>query len=128
MWLEVPLLQVCIDQSNIGDGLKVLPINVMECSKLLMVCGSTYSQRLWCVWLWVGEGAGEEGGVGERRRSEVAGGVALKEVERETSGGGGAEGAGREGAGAEMSTMPHIGLPSHAHCAPIGASGSSSPS
>lgn len=45
-WLD----KVCIDQSNISDGLKVLPINVMACDKMLILCGSTYASRLWCVW------------------------------------------------------------------------------
>jgi hypothetical protein len=45
-WLD----KVCIDQSNIGSGLKVLPINVMACKQMLVLCGDTYSRRLWCVW------------------------------------------------------------------------------
>ena len=45
-WLD----KVCIDQNNIGSGLKVLPINVMACKQMLMLCGKTYSRRLWCVW------------------------------------------------------------------------------
>jgi len=45
-WLD----KVCIDQQNIADGLKVLPINVMSCRKMLVVCGPTYPTRLWCAW------------------------------------------------------------------------------
>ena len=45
-WLD----KVCIDQSNIQNGLKVLPVNVMACSKMLVLCGSTYPSRLWCAW------------------------------------------------------------------------------
>merc|ERR1712100_184219 len=45
-WLD----KVCIDQNNIGDGLKVLPVNVMACKKMLCLCGPTYTQRLWCAW------------------------------------------------------------------------------
>ena len=45
-WLD----KVCIDQNNIGDGLKVLPVNVMACKKMLVLCGPTYTQRLWCAW------------------------------------------------------------------------------
>jgi hypothetical protein len=45
-WLD----KVCIDQDNIGSGLKVLPINVMACKQMLVLCGDTYSRRLWCVW------------------------------------------------------------------------------
>ena len=41
---------MCIDQDNIGDGLKVLPVNVMACNKMLVLCGSTYPSRLWCAW------------------------------------------------------------------------------
>ena len=36
--------KVCIDQSNIGDGLKVLPVNVMACRRMLVLCGPTYTQ------------------------------------------------------------------------------------
>ena len=28
----------------------VLPINVMACDKMLVLCGKTYPTRLWCVW------------------------------------------------------------------------------
>lgn len=42
--------KVCIDQNNIGLGLKVLPINVMACRWMLILCGSSYTSRLWCVW------------------------------------------------------------------------------
>ena len=28
----------------------VLPINVMACHKMLVLCGNTYVQRLWCAW------------------------------------------------------------------------------
>ena len=44
-WLD----KVCIDQENIADGLKVLCINVTACNTLLVVCGKTYFQRLWCL-------------------------------------------------------------------------------
>merc|ERR1712187_715216 len=37
-WLD----KVCIDQSEISDGLKALPVNVMACEKLLICCGETY--------------------------------------------------------------------------------------
>jgi len=45
-WLD----KVCIDQQALSDGLKVLPINVMACNKMLILCGDTYALRLWCVW------------------------------------------------------------------------------
>lgn len=39
-----------INQNSVGEGLKVLPINVMACDKMLVLCGETYATRLWCVW------------------------------------------------------------------------------
>eukprot|EP00929_Paragymnodinium_shiwhaense_P080717 TRINITY_DN4210_c0_g4_i1.p1 TRINITY_DN4210_c0_g4~~TRINITY_DN4210_c0_g4_i1.p1 ORF type:complete len:978 (+),score=45.26 TRINITY_DN4210_c0_g4_i1:128-3061(+) len=45
-WLD----KVCIDQRHISDGLKVLPVNVMACRKVLVLCGETYPARLWCIW------------------------------------------------------------------------------
>jgi hypothetical protein len=45
-WLD----KVCIDQDAIADGLRALPINVMACRKVLVVCGPTYPTRLWCAW------------------------------------------------------------------------------
>ena len=45
LWLD----KVCIDQENITDGLRVLVVNVMACKKVLVVCGKTYTQRLWCI-------------------------------------------------------------------------------
>ena len=29
---------------------RVLPINVMACRKMLVLCGDTYMERLWCAW------------------------------------------------------------------------------
>lgn len=45
-WLD----KVCINQDDIGDGLRVLPVNIMCCNKMLVLCGETYTNRLWCVW------------------------------------------------------------------------------
>ena len=45
-WLDA----VCFDQDNIANCLKVLPINVMQCDKVLVLGGETYAKRLWCVW------------------------------------------------------------------------------
>ena len=45
-WLD----KVCIDQANISDGLKVLPINLMASKHVLVLLGDTYMSRLWCVW------------------------------------------------------------------------------
>ena len=42
-WLD----KVCIDQDNIIDGLKVLPINVTASHRMLVLCGKSYASRLW---------------------------------------------------------------------------------
>jgi len=43
-WLDV----VCIDQSKLHDGLRMLPINLMTCGKMLVLSGCSYPLRLWC--------------------------------------------------------------------------------
>ena len=45
-WLD----KTCIDQNNIKDGLRTLPVFVMASRKMLALCGATYALRLWCVW------------------------------------------------------------------------------
>lgn len=45
-WID----KFCIDQSEIADGLRVLPVNVMSCRKMLCLSGKTYHNRLWCAW------------------------------------------------------------------------------
>jgi len=40
----------CIDQRQIADGLRLLPVNVMACRQVLVLCGPSYPQRLWCAW------------------------------------------------------------------------------
>eukprot|EP00439_Symbiodinium_sp_Y106_P078280 s77_g17.t1 len=40
----------CIDQRDVADVLRVLPVNVMACRKVLVLCGRTYPTRLWCAW------------------------------------------------------------------------------
>lgn len=40
----------CIEQSDIQQGLRVLPVNIMSCRKVLVAWGPTYPTRLWCVW------------------------------------------------------------------------------
>eukprot|EP00434_Breviolum_minutum_P037642 symbB.v1.2.033386.t1/scaffold4123.1/size58836/6 len=42
--------KVCINQRQIADGLRVLPVNVMACREVLVLCGPTYPTRLWCAW------------------------------------------------------------------------------
>ena len=46
MWLD----RCCLDQNNLGVGLKVLCVNLMACDKLLILFGETFTQRLWCMW------------------------------------------------------------------------------
>ena len=41
---------VCIDQLNIVDGLRMLPVSLMACKHLLVLFGQTYPNRLWCAW------------------------------------------------------------------------------
>jgi len=45
LWLD----KVCIDQTNIVADLECLPIFLAGCNKLLIIAGSTYATRLWCV-------------------------------------------------------------------------------
>ena len=45
-WID----KVCIDQANISDGLRTLPVKIMACHRILALCGETYCSRLWCVW------------------------------------------------------------------------------
>jgi len=45
-WLD----KCCVDQKNIGDSLKVLPVFVMASKKMLVLAGPSYPTRLWCVW------------------------------------------------------------------------------
>ena len=45
-WLD----KACIDQENLADDLRVLPVSVMACNVVLATCGSTYVHRLWCIW------------------------------------------------------------------------------
>ena len=42
--------KVCINQHEISNGLRVLPITIMSCEKMLILYGKTYLSRLWCVW------------------------------------------------------------------------------
>jgi len=45
-WLDA----VCFDQANLSNSLKVLPVNIQRCRQLLVLGGTTYPERLWCVW------------------------------------------------------------------------------
>jgi hypothetical protein len=42
--------KVCLDQTSLMEGLKVLPVNVMACKHMLVLFGNTYTNRLWCIW------------------------------------------------------------------------------
>lgn len=42
--------KVCFDQKNIMDGLRLLPLNIMMCERMLVLYGETFSTRLWCIW------------------------------------------------------------------------------
>merc|ERR1712050_212462 len=39
-----------IDQLQIAEGLKTLPINLLSCKRMLVLAGPTYPTRLWCAW------------------------------------------------------------------------------
>ena len=41
--------KACIDQRDIGENLACLPVFLAGCRKLLITCGPTWSERLWCV-------------------------------------------------------------------------------
>lgn len=39
----------CLDQCNIGIDLRCLPVFLSGCQKLVVLCGTTYLSRLWCI-------------------------------------------------------------------------------
>jgi hypothetical protein len=45
-WLDC----VCFDQADLSNSLRVLPVNIQACDRVLVLCGETYCTRLWCVW------------------------------------------------------------------------------
>jgi hypothetical protein len=45
LWLDF----CCIDQDNIEQSLRCLPLYLSGCRDLLVIAGSTYVQRLWCL-------------------------------------------------------------------------------
>ena len=49
-WPVIWLDKVCIDQTNITQSLKCLPVYVFACKEMLVLGGPTYLSRLWCVW------------------------------------------------------------------------------
>lgn len=45
VWLD----KICLDQGNIDESLQCLPVFLSGCRKLLVIAGTTYPSRLWCV-------------------------------------------------------------------------------
>eukprot|EP00443_Scrippsiella_acuminata_P113341 CAMPEP_0115757900 /NCGR_PEP_ID=MMETSP0272-20121206/98660_1 /TAXON_ID=71861 /ORGANISM="Scrippsiella trochoidea, Strain CCMP3099" /LENGTH=429 /DNA_ID=CAMNT_0003203425 /DNA_START=99 /DNA_END=1388 /DNA_ORIENTATION=+ len=45
VWLD----KCCIDQTDIEANLRCLPIFLSGCRSLLVLCGTTYLSRLWCI-------------------------------------------------------------------------------
>eukprot|EP00931_Biecheleriopsis_adriatica_P033372 TRINITY_DN19372_c0_g1_i2.p1 TRINITY_DN19372_c0_g1~~TRINITY_DN19372_c0_g1_i2.p1 ORF type:complete len:533 (+),score=57.59 TRINITY_DN19372_c0_g1_i2:76-1674(+) len=45
LWLD----KFCIDQNNIEDDLRCLPIFLRGCQRMVILCGTTYLSRLWCI-------------------------------------------------------------------------------
>ena len=45
IWID----KYCLDQNNLTDGLMCLPVFLAGCNSLLVLAGTTYSRRLWCV-------------------------------------------------------------------------------
>ena len=45
LWLD----KACIDQQKIDESLAALPVYLSGCRDLLILVGSTYTRRLWCV-------------------------------------------------------------------------------
>ena len=45
VWID----KYCLDQTNLAEGLMCLPVFLAGCNSLLVLAGSTYSRRLWCV-------------------------------------------------------------------------------
>eukprot|EP00930_Biecheleria_cincta_P029350 TRINITY_DN20425_c0_g1_i1.p1 TRINITY_DN20425_c0_g1~~TRINITY_DN20425_c0_g1_i1.p1 ORF type:complete len:292 (+),score=42.34 TRINITY_DN20425_c0_g1_i1:86-877(+) len=45
IWLD----KVCIDQTDIAADLECLPVFLAACQGILVICGHTYTSRLWCV-------------------------------------------------------------------------------
>lgn len=45
LWID----KFCIDQTDIEHSLQCLPVWLAECQQLLMIAGSTYLTRLWCI-------------------------------------------------------------------------------
>ena len=44
------LVKVCINQKEISRTLRCLPVFVQSCTKLLILGGDSYVNRLWCAY------------------------------------------------------------------------------
>ena len=45
VWID----KYCLDQNNLKEGLMCLPVFLAGCDSLLVLAGTTYPRRLWCV-------------------------------------------------------------------------------
>ena len=45
VWID----KYCLDQNNLKEGLMCLPVFLAGCNSLLVLAGTTYPRRLWCV-------------------------------------------------------------------------------
>jgi len=45
LWID----KCCIDQRNIDVDLRCLPVFLVGCERLVVLCGPTYLNRLWCI-------------------------------------------------------------------------------
>merc|ERR1712232_860328 len=45
LWID----KYCVDQNNIDESLACLPVYLAGCKQLLVLCGTTYLKRLWCL-------------------------------------------------------------------------------
>lgn len=45
LWID----KYCIDQNDVENSLACLPIYLASCSRLVVICGETYLERLWCI-------------------------------------------------------------------------------
>jgi hypothetical protein len=46
VWLD----EIIINQADIEESLRCLPVYLMGCKQVLVMCGDTYTDRLWCIW------------------------------------------------------------------------------
>lgn len=45
MWID----KYCINQKDVAEDLMCLPVFLAGCQKLVILCGDTYLERLWCI-------------------------------------------------------------------------------